>query len=179
MFRNTWRRGCCRSRFIKGRFEVGHFGSHGVSKDQLPAGLDTRSPSFCTTSQTNHWPSLISGRIFFVVASSLEIQSLHDAYSPGILYHRIALVTIAGSIRLHRSGPPIMELAARQENPYALYHYDPSIAAAAIFVLLFSATTTYHGWQAIRKRCGIATPLVVGGLSRFWSRWICSRSKAL
>jgi hypothetical protein len=61
-----------------------------------------------------------------------------------------------------------MELIARQDGgSYALYHYDPSIAAAAVFVLLFAATTIFHCWQAIRLRCGIATPLVVGGLSEF------------
>jgi hypothetical protein len=60
-----------------------------------------------------------------------------------------------------------MELVTRQDaGSYALYHYDPSITAAAVFVLLFSATTIFHSWQAIRLRCGIATPLVVGGLSK-------------
>jgi hypothetical protein len=59
-----------------------------------------------------------------------------------------------------------MELAVRQDGGYKLYHYDPSIAAATVFVILFSVTTIYHGWQAITLRCGIATPLVVGGLSK-------------
>lgn len=59
-----------------------------------------------------------------------------------------------------------MELTARQDGGYKLYHYDPSIAAATIFVVLFSITTIYHTWQAISLRCGIATPLVVGGLSK-------------
>jgi hypothetical protein len=61
-----------------------------------------------------------------------------------------------------------MELAARQDDGgYKLYHYDPSISAATVFVVLFSVTTIYHTWQAITLRCGIATPLVVGGLSEF------------
>jgi hypothetical protein len=60
-----------------------------------------------------------------------------------------------------------MELAARQDGGYKLYHYDPSISAATVFVVLFSVTTIYHTWQAITLRCGIATPLVVGGLSEF------------
>jgi hypothetical protein len=61
-----------------------------------------------------------------------------------------------------------MGVVARQDGgSYALYHYDPSIAAAAVFVLLFLATTAFHCWQAIRLRCAIAIPLVAGGLSEF------------
>jgi hypothetical protein len=60
-----------------------------------------------------------------------------------------------------------MELVTRQDaGSYALYHYYPSIAAASVFVVLFLVTTIFHCWQAIRLRCGIATPLVVGGLSK-------------
>lgn len=60
-----------------------------------------------------------------------------------------------------------MSSATRQdEYGFQLYHYHPSIAAAAIFVLLFAATTLYHGWQMARARCWIAIPLVVGGIRK-------------
>jgi len=54
-------------------------------------------------------------------------------------------------------------MSRRDEGGFQLYHYHPSIAAAAVFVLLFTATTLYHGWQMLRARCWIAIPLVVGG----------------
>lgn len=60
-----------------------------------------------------------------------------------------------------------MHIAARQdEGGFQLYHYDPSVAAAVIFALLFLVTTLYHSWQMIRTRCWIAIPLVVGGLRK-------------
>ncbi|TGO86085.1 hypothetical protein BPOR_0337g00100 [Botrytis porri] len=47
---------------------------------------------------------------------------------------------------------------------YKLYRYTPNIVAAAIFLVLFAATTLYHIYQMIRKRSWYFTPLVIGGI---------------
>ncbi|KAJ5553700.1 RTA-like protein [Penicillium frequentans] len=49
-------------------------------------------------------------------------------------------------------------------NHSNLYGYDPSIAAAAIFVVLFVATTGYHVWQLTKARCWYFIPFVIGGI---------------
>lgn len=49
-------------------------------------------------------------------------------------------------------------------NAFVLYRYEPSLIAAAIFVVLFGLTTTLHVYQMIRKRAWFLTPFVVGGL---------------
>lgn len=49
-------------------------------------------------------------------------------------------------------------------NHSNLYGYDPSIAAAAIFVILFVATTGYHVWQLTKARCWYFIPFVIGGI---------------
>lgn len=59
------------------------------------------------------------------------------------------------------------DTAPESGNDFKLYHYHPSLAAAAIFVLLFLATTILHGWQMFRTRCWIAFPVVLGGLRKF------------
>ncbi|WQF85843.1 Putative RTA-like protein [Colletotrichum destructivum] len=56
------------------------------------------------------------------------------------------------------------EAGAAEANPFKLYHYDPSIAAAVIFVLLFLATTLLHCWQLVKSRCWFFVPLAIGGL---------------
>ena len=43
------------------------------------------------------------------------------------------------------------------------FHYDPSLAAAVIFVILFLSTTAWHTLQLCRTRAWIMIPLVVGG----------------
>ncbi|KAJ5753216.1 hypothetical protein N7520_010133 [Penicillium odoratum] len=49
-------------------------------------------------------------------------------------------------------------------NHSNLYGYDPSYAAAIIFVILFLATTGYHLWQLIKARCWYFIPFVIGGI---------------
>lgn len=50
------------------------------------------------------------------------------------------------------------------ERSFVLYRYHPSLAAAAIFVVLFALTTGFHIYQTFRKRSWFMTALVVGGL---------------
>jgi hypothetical protein len=52
------------------------------------------------------------------------------------------------------------------ENPFKLYHYDPSIAGAVVVLLLFLGTTALHFWQLFRARCWFMLPLAIGGICR-------------
>ncbi|KAF9872460.1 rta1 domain protein [Colletotrichum karsti] len=47
---------------------------------------------------------------------------------------------------------------------FKLYHYDPTIAGAVIFVFLFLGTTLLHFWQLFRSRCWFLLPLAIGGI---------------
>ncbi|KAG5762546.1 hypothetical protein H9Q72_009360 [Fusarium xylarioides] len=47
---------------------------------------------------------------------------------------------------------------------FRLYHYDPTVAGAVIFTILFLATTLFHSWQLVRTRCWFVIPLTLGGL---------------
>jgi hypothetical protein len=47
---------------------------------------------------------------------------------------------------------------------FKLYHYNPSIAAAVIFVLLFVGTTGAHVYQLCRARTWFMIPLAIGGI---------------
>ncbi|KAH7378030.1 RTA1 protein [Cadophora sp. MPI-SDFR-AT-0126] len=49
------------------------------------------------------------------------------------------------------------------EDNFEYYHYDPSIVAAAIFIVLFLATTALHCYQLLRTRTWFMIPLIVGG----------------
>ncbi|CAI6064525.1 unnamed protein product [Clonostachys chloroleuca] len=47
---------------------------------------------------------------------------------------------------------------------FRLYHYDPTLIGAVVFVLFFLGTSFFHIWQLYRSRCWFAIPLIVGGL---------------
>lgn len=57
--------------------------------------------------------------------------------------------------------------ASRDEYDFVLYRYQPSQAAAALFVVLFALTTAFHTWQVIRTRKWNMIPLVIGGYSSY------------
>jgi hypothetical protein len=48
------------------------------------------------------------------------------------------------------------------ESSSKLYHYDSSVAAAVVFVLLFLATTIYHAWQMVRQKTWFLTAFIIG-----------------
>ncbi len=54
-----------------------------------------------------------------------------------------------------------------------LYHYDPSLTAAIIFIHLFTLTTVLHIYQATRTRTLFMIPLIIGGLCRSPSIFEC------
>ncbi|KAJ4361178.1 hypothetical protein N0V95_002148 [Ascochyta clinopodiicola] len=53
---------------------------------------------------------------------------------------------------------------SEHEGSYVLYHYTPSLAAAAVFVVLFALTTGFHMFQTFKKRSWFMTPFIIGGL---------------
>ncbi|KAH6981468.1 RTA1 like protein-domain-containing protein [Ilyonectria destructans] len=52
---------------------------------------------------------------------------------------------------------------AQEEAPY--YAYDPSLAAAVIFTIIFTASALYHSWQVFRTKNWYFIPFVVGCLA--------------
>lgn len=46
---------------------------------------------------------------------------------------------------------------------YEFYQYNPSKAAAVIFIILFVCTTALHSYQMLRTRTWFLVPLVLGG----------------
>ncbi|GKT47198.1 protein RTA1 [Colletotrichum spaethianum] len=53
------------------------------------------------------------------------------------------------------------------QNPFKLYHYDPTIAGAVIFVFLFLGTTVFHFWQLVRAKCWFLLPMAIGGIIHY------------
>ncbi|KAF4157734.1 hypothetical protein CNMCM6936_003258 [Aspergillus lentulus] len=48
-------------------------------------------------------------------------------------------------------------------NSFVLYHYEPSLAAAIVFSVLFNITTLVHLYQRIRSGSKYMNPFIVGG----------------
>ncbi|KAL3469514.1 RTA1 like protein-domain-containing protein [Aspergillus californicus] len=57
-------------------------------------------------------------------------------------------------------------LAAKDSGDvaFAFYDYDPSMAGAVLFILLFIGTTGYHILQMFRSRTWFFVPFVIGGI---------------
>lgn len=55
---------------------------------------------------------------------------------------------------------------ASQPQHFVFYHYDPSMAAAVVSIILFSLTTLCHAFQLLRTRTWYFIPVVVGGLCK-------------
>ncbi|KAF2179923.1 RTA1 like protein [Zopfia rhizophila CBS 207.26] len=60
-------------------------------------------------------------------------------------------------------------------DTFMLYRYDPSMAAAVIFIILFILVTAIHLYQMIRTRLWIFIPFVLGG----FLQWIGYISRAM
>ena len=50
---------------------------------------------------------------------------------------------------------------------FEYYRYDPSMAAAILFAILFAFTTIVHLYQFVQTRTWIMIPMLVGGLCKF------------
>lgn len=46
---------------------------------------------------------------------------------------------------------------------FQLYRYEPSMAAAVIFIILFLAITAIHTYQMVRTKTWFFVPFVLGG----------------
>lgn len=47
---------------------------------------------------------------------------------------------------------------------YVFYHYNPSMAAAVIFIIIFGFSAIFHTYQLIRNRTWYFIPFVIGCL---------------
>jgi len=56
---------------------------------------------------------------------------------------------------------------------FKLYRYDPSMAAAVIFIILFLLATAVHFYQMLRTRTWIFIPFVLGGACKLSSKTHC------
>lgn len=50
---------------------------------------------------------------------------------------------------------------------FKYYHYNPSMVAAVIFIILFFLATSLHSYQLVRTRTWFVIPLVIGGFCKF------------
>jgi hypothetical protein len=55
---------------------------------------------------------------------------------------------------------------AEETVDFKLYRYNPSMAAAVIFIVLFFLITTLHFYQMMRTRTWIFIPFVIGGVCK-------------
>ena len=52
---------------------------------------------------------------------------------------------------------------------YKYYHYDPSLAAAILFTILFASTTLWHLILLVKHRTLYFIPVIIGGVCTFTS----------
>lgn len=74
--------------------------------------------------------------------------------------HRFSLLLHLNLFRKRYSHPPVTH--ATMANP--LYQYDPSLAAAVIFLIIFVGSAILHTWQIIRTKNWYFIPFLVGTL---------------
>ena len=59
----------------------------------------------------------------------------------------------------------LMAMSSTSENgPNALFHYNPNLTGAILFIALFTITTLIHAFQLFRTRTWYLIPLIIGGL---------------
>lgn len=57
-------------------------------------------------------------------------------------------------------------MASDTKMEFTFYYYDPSTAAAVIFVVLFGLSTILHFYQLIRTRTWFMIPFLIGGIRK-------------
>lgn len=55
------------------------------------------------------------------------------------------------------------EAMAAGNDLFKLYRYDPSLAAAIIFIILFLLITAWHSFTLLRTKTWFFIPFVLGG----------------
>lgn len=93
-----------------------------------------------------------------VVILKTDIDQIFPSFEPS---HIRFFSTFAPLLRFHRS---VLRMG------YKYYNYDPNFAAAAVFVVLFGASSLFHLVQLFRKRTWYFIPFVIGG--------VCKESRA-
>lgn len=58
-------------------------------------------------------------------------------------------------------------MAVDDAGNFVLYRYNPSMAAAVVFIILFLVATTLHTYQLLRTRTWFLIPFVIGGFCKF------------
>jgi hypothetical protein len=53
------------------------------------------------------------------------------------------------------------------KGTYLLFHYNPSLAAAVVFILLFTITTFLHLFQLVKRRTLYFIPFLIGGFCEY------------
>lgn len=56
------------------------------------------------------------------------------------------------------------------ESSFKFYNYDPSLPAAAIFVVVFGISALLHIWQMFRNRTWYFIPFLIGCLCKLQCR---------
>ena len=51
-------------------------------------------------------------------------------------------------------------------STFKYFYYEPSMAAAVIFIVLFLLTSTLHGYQMIRTRTWFMIPFFIGSICK-------------
>lgn len=74
------------------------------------------------------------------------------------------MIWVARELAMSLTSRNATEAELANANTFKLYHYDPTVAEAVIFALLFSATTALHFWQLFKSRCWFLLPLATGGI---------------
>ena len=46
---------------------------------------------------------------------------------------------------------------------FKFYHYDPTMAEAVVFIVLFFTTTSLHFYQLLRTKAWFMIPMIIGG----------------
>jgi hypothetical protein len=59
-----------------------------------------------------------------------------------------------------------INVMAEEKTDFKLYRYDPSMAAAVIFIILFIIATMLHVYQIVRTRAWIFVPFCIGGVCK-------------
>lgn len=62
---------------------------------------------------------------------------------------------------------------------YVFYHYEPSMAAAVIFVFLFGVSTLWHSVQMFRTRTWFMIPFLIGGICKYPQARSCIKRYAM
>lgn len=62
------------------------------------------------------------------------------------------------------------------EGGFVFYYYEPSMAAAVIFVLLFGTSTILHAVQMFMTRTWFMIPFLIGGICKSDAVYRCKRS---